>query len=194
MSFKISGNFDSVMTHWTKQLEAASKIVEQTSRAQSEVILTMIGEGFEDETDPYGSAWEEKKTPDSRKVLHGESSRLRNGWHVEQTSRGGFTVAPSVDYAAYHQTGTGNMPARMMVPSASRGLPSDWAAELEAVALATMHAHFGDASTGTSPKHKRRTHSSGTGGSGPANTNAGGGVRGRAVARAAKMLKQLRSL
>jgi phage gpG-like protein len=162
---KISGDFAKALDRWAELLEDSKVIVEQTSRVQAEVALTLIGETFEHETDPYGEKWDPKQVDDGRKVLHGETTRLRNGWHVVQTSMSGWRVDPAVEYAAYHQEPRGNSrPQRMMVPSRSRGLPKEWAEEFEAVALAVCHDHFAAAADGSKPKHKKPAKESPDGG------------------------------
>ena len=176
---KVSGDFAAKLSHWAELLNSTDVLVSTMSRAQAEVSLTLIGEGFDSETDPYGEKWALKKVDDGRKVLHGETTRLRNGWHIEGSSDTGFEVAPSVDYAAYHQTGTSKMVPRKMVPDTARGLPKEWADEFRAVALAKLSKHFGPAADGGAPSHKPGTVSHG-GGSGssflsksPANDNNG---------------------
>lgn len=69
--------------------------------------LDLIAEGFRNETDPYGKPWARKAIPDGRAILVGTTARLRRSWHVRSTSSTGFTVATSVNYARYHQSGTG---------------------------------------------------------------------------------------
>ncbi len=184
---KVSGDFAAKMTRWAELLESSKLIVSTMSKVAAEVSLTLIGEGFENETDPYGEKWASKKTPDGRKVLHGETTRLRNGWHVTGSDASGFEVAPSVDYAGYHQSGTSKMVPRKMVPDASRGLPKEWADEFKAIAMATAINHFGSAANGAAPTHKRPETSSGGGG--------GGGSRKRATStkRGLKTLKRLRT-
>lgn len=163
---KVSGDFAKQLDRWAELLGESKVIVEQTSRVQAEVALTLIGETFENETDPYGEKWDLKKVDDGRKVLHGETTRLRNGWHVVSTSMSGWRVDPAVEYAAYHQEPRGNSrPQRMMVPSRSRGLPKEWAEEFEAVAMAACHDHFAAAADGSKPNVKRVRKSSGGGGS-----------------------------
>lgn len=153
MSFKLTGDFARKLERWQQLLRSSDAIVTHTSRAQAEVALTLIGEGFQDETDPYGDRWKPKQKPDGRKVLHGETSRLRTGWHIESAGKNSWQVAPSVPYAAYNQ------PTRMQVPSASRGLPDEWAKEFEAVAVAEAIHHFAETATGPAPSHKKRTRS-----------------------------------
>lgn len=166
MAVKVSGDFARKLDRWSELLEDAQVIVKHTSRAQAEVALTLIGEGFDDESDPYGRKWAKKKRPDGRKVLHGETTRLRNGWHVK-ADMGGWSVSSSVDYAGYHQAPRGgSRPQRMMVPSGARGLPKDWADELKAVAIAEALAHFKEAANDTAPRTKKRKVAAASGGGG----------------------------
>lgn len=188
MTIKTSGNFAQKLDRWSQLLETSDMLVSSMSRIQSEVALTLIGEEFETETDPYGEHWAPKKSDDGRKILHGETTRLRNGWHVVGSDASGFEVAPSVDYAGFHQSGTSKMVARKMVPTASRGFPREWVNEFKAVATAQFVKHFGLAANGTAPNYKHPTSSSGaTGGSAPANDN--GSRRGLARPRSLRRLR-----
>lgn len=160
MSFKVSGDFAKKLDRWAELLESSKVIVKHASQAQAEVALTLIGEGFASEQDPYGKRWAPKKKPDGRKVLHGDTTRLRNGWHVAKSGMGGWQVDPGVEYAAYHQEPRGNSrPQRRMVPDSARGLPREWAEEFEAVAVAVAIDHFAEAAASSKPKTKKRTKS-----------------------------------
>jgi phage gpG-like protein len=131
------------MLDWVGLMKDAHTLVEVQSQALAETMIELIGEGFNAERDPYGRRWAPKKKPDGRKVLHGETSRLRNGWHVVSARRRGFHVAPSVEYAAYHQAPRfGRRPTRMMVPTPGLGLPRKWQADMTAVAIACARIHF----------------------------------------------------
>jgi phage gpG-like protein len=162
MSVKVSGNFAKKLDRWAELLRDAEVIVRRTSQAQAEVSVTLVGEGFESEQDPYGTRWEPKKVDDGRKVLHGETSALRTGWHVASVGKDGFQIAPSVEYAAYHQSPrSGSRPQRMMVPSGIKGLPREWVKEFEAVALAEAAIHFQEAANGKPRKGRRRRRRAG---------------------------------
>jgi len=162
VAFKVSGDFQKKFDRWRELLDKAEVIVKHTSRAQAEVAVTLIGEGFDNESDPYGKRWAAKKTDDGRKVLHGETTRLRNGWHVASSDKGGFQVDPGVEYAAYHQEPRGNSrPQRMQVPD-SRGLPNEWADEFRAVAMAEAIDHFAEAANDTKPRIKKRSKGTAT--------------------------------
>jgi hypothetical protein len=123
--------------------------------AMAEEIINLIKEGFVVERDPYGVPWKPKKKPDGRKVLSGETGRLKTGWHPVRLDKGGFTVAPSVDYAAPHQAprrGRSGLkrPRRRMVPSGDRGLPRRWRKAMQEVAVGSMAVYFGGHGAGRS--------------------------------------------
>jgi hypothetical protein len=133
---------------WQKLFENGHVMVSATSAAMAEEMVTLIKEGFRKETDPYGRKWKPKQANDGRKTLSGETSRLKGGWHVKRTRQGGFTVAPSVVYAAYHQAprrgrnGRLKRPRRMMVPSGERGMPNAWNKQLREVALTVARGFY----------------------------------------------------
>lgn len=149
---KISGNGSRKLLDWVGLMKNGHILVEMQSQALAETMITLIGEGFNDERDPYGRRWARKQRDDGRKVLHGKTTRLRNGWHVVSARRRGFSVAASVPYAAYHQAprpGRGGRfsggqlrPTRMMVPTLALGLPKRWQKDMNAVAIAMAKSYF----------------------------------------------------
>jgi len=197
MAFKVSGDFKKKFDRWKELLDTSSVIVRNTSEAQAEVALTMIGEGFDRETDPYGKGWDKKQVDDGRKILHGETTRLRNGWHVAKSNKGGWQVDPGVEYAAYHQEPRGgSRPTRRMVPDSSLGLPKEWSEEFEAVAMAEAMKHFDEAADGAIPKIKKRTKNEAFSSIEPANDNGRRrrNSRGTSLSGMLRQLQRLRSL
>lgn len=139
----VTGNGAKKLLDWVGLMKEGHILVEMQSQALAETMITLIGEGFNDERDPYGRSWAPKKRPDGRKVLHGKTGRLRNGWHVVSARRRGFSVAPSVPYGAYHQAPRFNRrPTRMMVPTLALGLPKRWQKDMTAVAIAMARSYF----------------------------------------------------
>lgn len=109
-------------------IETAKKTI---ARAQAEEVIDQIRLGFRGARDPYGRAWQKKKTPDGRKPLHGKTLRLRNGWFVKTVTAEGSTVSSAVVYASPHQRprrrrGRLKRPRRMMVPSSRMGYGRIW--------------------------------------------------------------------
>jgi len=148
----VTGNGAQKMLDWMGLLKNGHTLVEMQSVALAETMITLIGEGFERERDPYGRAWAKKKKPDGRKILHGETSRLRTGWHVVSARRRGSHVAPSVAYAAHHQAPRVHKlengetrqlrPTRMMVPTPNLGIPKRWQRDMNPVAIGVAKAYF----------------------------------------------------
>lgn len=144
----ISGDFGK-LKNWQKLFGEGDAVLKPMSSAMAERVIGLIQEGFVTETDPYGVPWAPKKNPDGRKVLSGETGRLKTGWHAAALDGGGFTVAPSVDYAAPHQApkrgpgGRLKRPRRRMVPSGDRGLPQRWRKAMAETATAAMVVYFG---------------------------------------------------
>lgn len=123
----------------------APDVLTVISKNAAEQLVNNVKQGFRDEKDPYGKPWKKpKKRPDGRKMLSGKTSRLKGGWHVVKASKRGFTIAPSVDYAIFHQKGTRFIDIRMMVPDGIRGLPPSWAQDINEVAEEAFELHFGD--------------------------------------------------
>lgn len=153
MSLRIKGDGAQVLAQWQRMLESAPVTLSNMSRPMAEAALDKVAEGFRSQANPYGEKWQSKKVDDGRSILVGKTTRLRN-WHVVEANGKGFIVAPSVKYAAAHQSPRNRprwgkrpgslrrLPRRMMIPIKSRGLPPGWAEELRATAAAEMRSHF----------------------------------------------------
>lgn len=135
----VKGDFGK-LAGWEALLKNVDAVLPATSAALAEATINLIQDGFDRGTDPYGKPWKPKKKADGRGALHGETGRLRTGWHRTKAGAGEFEVAPSVEYAAPHQSpkrragGGLKRPRRMMVPTGSRGLPESWAEAYKDVA------------------------------------------------------------
>ena len=137
---------DKALANFIEAVKTSPDALKDMSRQMAEESLGLVKDGFRNESDPYGKRWTPKKASDGRKTLSGKTSRLKGGWHVVKSDKGGFTVAPSVGYASYHQTGTGEpkgslMVARPMVPD-RRGIPDAWQRAWEEVVEDVLTAHF----------------------------------------------------
>lgn len=144
----ITGDFGK-LRGWQELFENGEVLLEATSQQLAEETIGLIKQGFRSETDPYGDKWTPKQKHDGRKTLSGKTSRLKGGWHVVRADKRGFSAAPSVPYAAPHQAPRFNRrPRRMMVPTASKGLPPDWSHAYEEAATELMRSYFGGAGGG----------------------------------------------
>lgn len=153
MRSRVKGDF-SVLESWTRLLKNAPKLLSDMSANMAEETISLIRDGWRSQADPYGDPWQKKKVDDGRQILVGRTARLRNGWHVVKSGKGGWKVAPSVVYAAAHQdpqkrrgwgTRPGSLdrlPRRMMIPSRSRGLPKAWSRAYRELAEETLREHF----------------------------------------------------
>jgi hypothetical protein len=142
MRITVDGDFKT-LDDWERAFATADKLLVKMSRDMAEEALNLTKEGWRKQANPYGKRWKAKKKRDGRQVLVGRTARLKGGWYVRKANRGGFTIAPSVGYAGYHQTGTKWMDQRMMVPSAERGLPSEWRDSMNEIIGDHFAAHFG---------------------------------------------------
>jgi phage gpG-like protein len=143
MKFKASGD-SKRMEEWAGALGSANQLLEAMSRNLAEESVGLIKDGFRAQADPYGKPWQPKKYDDGRAILTGRTGNLRTGWHVTKSTRGGFTVAPSVRYAVHHQFGAprAKIPKRMMVPGKGR-LPQAWRDAFNESTQELLAAHFG---------------------------------------------------
>lgn len=149
------GGGDKALDSFIQALAKAPKTLDAISKNLAEETVGLVKEGFRQETDPYGVVWKPKKRPDGRKVLSGKTSNLKGGWHVVKSSKRGFFVAPSVDYAAPHQSpkagedGRLKRPKRAMVPD-GRGLPTRWRKIYVDISKEVLEAHFAAAMASSS--------------------------------------------
>lgn len=141
MSLTITGDF-AKLSEWQKTIETTPSVLADISRIGAEELLDLVQQGFDAESNPYGDRWKPKKRDDGRAILVGKTARLRRGWHTKKSDKGGFTIAPSVSYAAFHQRGTKRMSKRMMVPQRSSGLPPKWKQALIEVNALVMREHL----------------------------------------------------
>lgn len=99
------------------------RIRQAAAGAIRDTVEILIDERFEARADPSGARWEARKPPTGTWPLLEKSGRMRKSYHVTATAAG-VSVANTVPYAGFHQTGTGNMVARKVLPDA--GLPQVW--------------------------------------------------------------------
>lgn len=141
MGLTITGDF-AKLSGWQETVETTPDVLADISRIGAEELIDLVQQGFAEERNPYGDPWKPKKRPDGRAILVGKTAHLRRRWHVKKSDKGGFTIAPSVSYAAYHQRGTKRMSKRMMVPQKSSGLPPKWKNALVEVGALVLRQHF----------------------------------------------------
>jgi len=128
------------------KLAKSQRLLEVVSRNMAEEAVGLVQDGFRSETDPYGERWKPKQNPDGRKTLSGVTGRLKTGWHLKTQDAKGFTVAPSVEYALYHQaprrgrSGRLKRPRRRMVPVTRQGMPRKWSRRLNEAAREAFQA------------------------------------------------------
>jgi hypothetical protein len=127
---KLSGPGLKKLRTLERRIGDISTVKRRIAATQSEEALNLIKEGFDNQRDPYGKRWKKRKRETKktlgRKVLSGETSRLKDFAPKEISSKG-FRVSATVDYASPHQKPRqGKRPQRMMVPSNGRGFPSAW--------------------------------------------------------------------
>lgn len=138
MRLRLTGNGFDKLRDFQRKTEQAPRVLEVISKNLAEQTVELVRQGFEHESDPYGNDWAPLKYRDGR-ILQ-DSGRMRDTWHWEDVSARGYTVAPGVDYAVYHQDGTRTIPARPMVPD--QDLPDDWKRALSDIATRILSDHF----------------------------------------------------
>lgn len=137
MARGITGDFPK-LAKWIGRLNATSPLLRTVAKNMSEEALSLVADGFRREADPYSDAWAKLKVRQG-KILQ-DTGRLKK-WHRVELSPIGFRIAPTVDYAKYHQRGTSRMVARKMVPSGGV-LPERWRRQMLEAANDVFAAHF----------------------------------------------------
>jgi phage gpG-like protein len=139
MQIRINGNAATKLRALRAQLSDPRSLLQSISKNLAEETLELVRQGFEKEEDPYGEAWAPLKYRDG-KILQ-DTGRLRSSWHTVTVSERGFSVAPAVDYAQYHQSGTARgLPKRRMVPD--EGLPDEWKRRFSELVNQILRDHF----------------------------------------------------
>ena len=88
--------------------------------------LELLAVEFASSLGPTGAAWAPLKYRNGLPLV--KTGAMRDSF-TAYPMQNGVRIQAGVDYAAYHQTGTRNMPARPMLPSGS--LPPAWLAVVE---------------------------------------------------------------
>jgi phage gpG-like protein len=101
---RLTGDFRSI-DRQIRKLEAAKKLLDLVGQQCGQELKELVLDGFRTETNPYGERWDPPLLREGKALS--DTGRLRSSWHVAKANRGGVRIATSVDYARYHQTGTG---------------------------------------------------------------------------------------
>lgn len=104
MQIKLSGDF-AALQKFINRLSNPARVLEVAAQNMAEEGLTLVAEGFRAERDPYGKAW--KPLALRRGKILQDTGRMRSSWHHKRVTKHGFTIAPSANYAQYHQRGVG---------------------------------------------------------------------------------------
>lgn len=139
MAAGITGNGIEMLRRWQRKIETAPEVLPKMSANMSEEALTLVGQGFQDEKDPYEKPWKPLKRRIGR-ILQ-DTGRLRSSWFRKRVDASGFTIAAGVKYAKFHQLGTVRLFPRKMVPDPGP-LPKGWQDALIAAAEEVLVDHF----------------------------------------------------
>ncbi len=164
VAIKLSGSGIAALEKYAAKLKQAEKEARRTILANlGEELVELVHEGFEAEAAPNGEPWKPiqrlpkkrqtwkrdggkwrkaKKSEAQGVAILQKTGRLRNGWKRRELTDTSVTIAPSVGYAGYHQTGTATMPARKMVPEGT--LPARWSATLQEAAEEVLEDLFSE--------------------------------------------------
>jgi phage gpG-like protein len=112
-----------------RSLRALSQVPSQFAKESASSLQEVIEAQFANEQDPYGRPWTplkpstvKRKGGDTR-ILR-ETDRMLDSLQIKPMSGAGLSITLDPPYAAFHQVGTKDMPARPILPRA--GLPDTW--------------------------------------------------------------------
>jgi len=103
MRVKFTGDFKK-LNKWGQKLQKAPDALKVVSRQMAEETIELIRDGIEDGRDPYGEPYAPLKLRDGRPLQ--DTGRMKV-WERRAVTASGFTVQSPVQYAIYHQRGTG---------------------------------------------------------------------------------------
>jgi hypothetical protein len=108
----------------TRRVKQLPELVAQRAAPK---IADLVESEYANGQDPYGVPWA-PLAPATLKT-HGpppltDSGAMRTGTNV--VSAGPQIIATAPDPAGYHQSGTGRMPARPILPNDADGIPQSW--------------------------------------------------------------------
>lgn len=135
----LTGNIRKFKLATARLAKAPAQLLDAAEEVAGNTLLNLVLDGFDSASDPYGDPWQERaretKKTSGRKVLSGETSRLKGGFK-RSWSRGEVKIGSSVEYADYHQrpkrgkSGRLKRPRRMMIPTLKRGFPRKYGSEI----------------------------------------------------------------
>jgi hypothetical protein len=104
MKIRFTGDFGA-LDRFRKKIEQAPKALVTVNEQLAEEALSLIREGFETSTDPYGDAWAPLVLREGRPLE--DTGGLKAAWFRRSVTASGFSVANAKTYASHHQDGTG---------------------------------------------------------------------------------------
>jgi phage gpG-like protein len=130
---------DAALATITRALNELASVPSRAAADACDGIEALIQKEFDDGAGPYGDPW---KALAKSTVARGrsappltDSGELRNVT-VRPTAGSGISVELGEDYGAFHQVGTGNMPARPILPTGP--LPTEWSEVIDQAATAAF--------------------------------------------------------
>jgi phage gpG-like protein len=105
------------------------KVMSQASRDAAEELEDLIEAQFAHGVDPFGEEWAALSPATLKKGRHPPpltDEGLLRAAHVAPLQSAGLEVSFDEDYAEFHQSGTGRMPKRQLVPEPEQFDQSKW--------------------------------------------------------------------
>lgn len=132
----VTGDFAALALLRSQLSKASAGAVRDAVKAMAAEATDLVAEGFRTSTAPNGSAWRPLARARARNRRRGDrgkplvdTGRLRASVTTRpQVFADGFSISADPVYAATHQYGRGNIPARQFLPLPD--LPESWAQRL----------------------------------------------------------------
>lgn len=137
---RLSGDFGAFEEFGKRIAKAGSAAtMRDIMAAVGEEAVELVREGFEKESDPYGSKWAALKYRSGR-ILQ-DTGRLRSSVHRQSATANRVSVGLSATYASFHQFGTRRMPRRAMLPTGR--MPRSWSTRIRKAAQLAWRSSAG---------------------------------------------------
>lgn len=129
-----------------KALDSIAVVKADIAAAQAVESLKLIDSGFAREQSPYGRKWKKRKVETKKtrgkRVLQGQTSRLRHRWRVISATSRGLHIRSLRHFAIAHQRPLkGRRPQRAIVPLTGR-FPKKWKKPMNEAATRVIFRHF----------------------------------------------------
>lgn len=111
----MSNTAEQFATIWARKLAKVKQVLRKLPRDIGNEALLWFINNFKKQQSPEGHPWQARKDGDSSRALLVKSGRLRKSIRVTRVASNGARIGTNVNYAKYHNQGTGKTPQRQFL-------------------------------------------------------------------------------